>query len=444
MTAPPQVNGHKRPTVLPVLGEWRPADPVTPPTVEEPAVQLPDPVAEAEAEAIRARSYAEAEALRIKAQADADAARAKADADAEKQRLANERAAMALEEKRAEHEARMADANRKREEAERLAEQGRLAAEAQRQAEAATEEEIASAGGKWRTYALGFYIVCAIVALPVQVAAFWSPESPWLVVAPLMLEGGAWVVLKGAAAAVAARRPHWHYRLIAWLLAFVAAGINLWHGLNAFDTATACATAFASLAGPGVWDLHEHGRIRKRDGALSRRERKAQEKAEQLAAKERADAATAARAEKDAADKAATEAAAKLAEDRAQYFPKVWEHAVKLAADLGETTVTGAIWKRAKRDIEGTDPGESVDILRGRNIAERRVAAARSEAPGNTPSKVTSTQRASQMPPAPKKRVYNPPARAGKRTKGDTPKYVAAARKQAAITARNAVIEEQK
>lgn len=402
------------------------------------AEQRFDPVALAEADAIRARTEAETEARLTVARAEAKAIEAKAAEEAEKQRLANERQRMQLEQKQADHDARIAEANRRQAEAERLTAQAEAmeAAEQQAQAEIGQAEE--TAASRWKVAAISFAIACGLVALPVQVSAFWNPAAPWLAATPVFLEGGAWVVLAGAAAAVAARRPHWHFRLIAWLLAAIAAGVNLWHGLNAFDTATACATAFASLAGPGVWDLHEHGRIRKRDGVPSRRERKAQEKSERLAAKERADAATAARAEKDAADEAAAEAAAKLAEDRAQYFPKVWEHAVKLAADLGETTVTGAIWKRAKRDIEGTDPGESVDILRGRNIAERRVAAARSEAPGNTPSKVTSTQRASQMPPTPKKRVYNPPARAGRRTKGDTPKYVEAARKQAAITAKNA------
>lgn len=434
-TAIDKVNGHKRPTALPVLGEWRPADPTT---VEEPAVQLPDPIAEAEAEAIRARSYAEAEALRIKAQAEADAARVKAEADAEKQRLTNERAAMALEEKRADHEARMAEANRKREDAERASREAEAKAAAEQQTEERQAEEIEGADDSWRTWAIRFAIVCGVVALPVQMSAFWNEDAPWMVAAPVMLEGGAWVVHRGARAAAVSNRPVWHYRTIVWILALIAASVNLYHGVHAFDLGTAIGTAIASLAGPGVWDLHEHGRIRKRDGALSRRERKAQEKAERLATKERAVEEGAARAEKATAEQAAAEAAAKLAEDRCQYFPKVWEHAVKLAAALGETTVTEAIWKRAHNDIEGTDPSESVDIIRGRNVAARRVQAARSEAPGNTPSKVTSAQRASQIPPTPKRRVYNPPVRAGRRTKGDTPKYVSAARTQAAITARNA------
>ncbi|MFD9223791.1 hypothetical protein ACFWDI_28260 [Streptomyces sp. NPDC060064] len=403
-----------------------------------------DPVALAEAAAIRSRSEAETEARLTLARAEAKAVEVKAAEEAEKQRIANERAALRFEREQAEQRAKIAEANRKREESERLAAEADAKAEAEQQAEAMAAAEIAEADEKWRKYAIRFAVVCGIVALPVQIAAFWNPEAWWLVAAPVMLEGGSWVVQRGAAAAVANRRPLWHYRSIAWLLAFVAAGINLWHGLAAFDPATAGATAFASLAGPGVWDLHEHGRIRKRDGVLSRRERKAQERAEWRAAAEKARTEATARAEKEAAEKAAAEAAQQLAVDRAKYFEKVWDHAVMLAADLGETTVTEAIWKRAKRDIEGTDPGESVDIIRGRNIAARRVEAARSEAPGGTPSKVTSTQRASQMPPIKKPRVYKPPTRRGRRHAGDTPKYVEAARKQAAITAKNAALEEQK
>ena len=397
-----------------------------------------DPVALAEAEAIRARTDAETEARLTLARAEAKAIETRAAEEAEKQRIANERAALRFEREKAEQLAKIAEANRKREETERLTAEADAKAQAEQQAEANLEQAEETAAGRWRKAAIGFAIACGIVALPVQVSAFWNPEALWLAPTPLFLEGGAWVVLSGAAAAVAARRPHWHFRLIAWALAFVAAGINLWHGLNAFDTATACATAFASLAGPGVWDLHEHGRIRKRDGVLSRRERRAREARLALAAAEKVAAEKRAVAEREAAEKAAAEAAQKLATDRAKYFTKVWDHAVMLAADLGETSVTEAIWKRAKRDIEGTDPGESVDIIRGRNIAARRVEAARSEAPGNTPSKVTSTQGASQMPPSKKPRIYKPPARPGKRRSGDTPKYVDAARTQAAITARNA------
>lgn len=403
-----------------------------------------DPVALAEADAIRTRADAETEARLTLARAEAKAVEIKAAEEAEKQRIANERAALRFEREQAEQRAKIAEANRKREESDRLAAEADAKAEAEQQAEATAAAEIAEADKKWRKYAVTFAVACGIVALPVQISAFWNWDALWLAATPLFLEGGAWVVLAGAAAAVAAYRPHWHYRLIAWLLAFVAAGVNLWHGLNAFDTATACATAFASLAGPGVWDLHEHGRIRKRDGVLSRRERKAQERATKQAAAEKARTEATARAEKEAAEKAAALAVEQLAASRAEHFEKVWEHALKLAAALGETTVTESVWRRAHKDIEGTDPGESVDIIRGRNIAARRVEAARSEAPGSTPSKVTSTQRAIQVKAPRKRSSYRPtPPR---RTKNDTPKFHPVARALAADAKRqsNAVSEEQK
>jgi hypothetical protein len=437
--SPPQANGTK--PAMPVFGEWRSVTQDTGPV--EPAGPAVDPIAEAEADAIRARSYAESEARRIAAQAEADAIRAKAEAEAERQRLVNERTEMRQEKERAEHVARLAEINRKREEAERATREANAKAEAEELAEAEQEQAEETAAGRWRNAAIGFAIACGIVALPVQISAFWNPEAWWLVAAPVFLEGGAWVVLAGAAAAVVAHRPHWHYRLIAWLLAAVAAAVNLWHGLNAFDTATAVATAFASLAGPGVWDLHEHGRIRKRDGALSRRERKEQRAADKKAAAAKARIEATARAEKDAAEKAVAEAAQQLAETRAKEFPKVWDHARKLAAALGETTVTEPVWRRAHKDIEGTDPGDSVDIIRGRNIAARRVEAARSEAPGNTPSKVTSTQRAIQVKAPRRQSSYRPtPPR---RTKNDTPKFHPVARALAADAKRqsNTSTEEQ-
>jgi hypothetical protein len=389
-----------------------------------------DPRALAEAEAIRTRAEAEAEAARIKAEGEAKAAEVLAAEEAAKLRLANERSAMRLERERAEHDAKVAKLNRDREEAERQAAEAREKAAAEANAEAARREETEAADAKWRTYALGFYIVCAVVALPVQINAFWNLAAPWLVVAPLMLEGGAAVVLKGAAAAVAAHRPHWHYRLIAWVLAFIAAGINLWHGLEAFDPATAIGTAFASLAGPGVWDLHENGRIRKRDGKPTWRQRGAQRAAEKKAAAEKAANEARQHAEKEASEKAAAEAAESLAKDRAEKYADEWAHALKLAAALGETTVTEAVWKRAYKDINGVDPGESVDIIRTRNAAARRVEAARSEAPGNTPSKVTNAQRAIQMNTPARRSSYRPvPPR---RKAGDTPGYHPAARSAAA------------
>ncbi|MFI8439955.1 hypothetical protein ACIGKG_04965 [Streptomyces rochei] len=390
-----------------------------------------DPRALAEAEAIRTRAAADAEAARIEAEGKAEAEKIKAAEEARKQKIANDKAEDRAREERAARAARIAKLNREREEQERAAREAEEKAAAQEQAEAAKAAEVAAAEEQWRQYALRFYVVCSIVALPVQIAAFYNPNALWLMAAPIMLEGGAWVVLKGARAAAADHRPHWHYRLIAWLLAFIAASINLWHGLHAFDPATAIGTAFASIAGPGVYDLHEHGQIRKRDGKPTRRERKAAEKGAREEARRKAAEEERRAAEKEAAERAAAEAAEKLAQARAKEFPKVWQHALRLAAALGETTVTEAVWKRAHRDVEGADPSESAEIIRLRNAAEARVEAARQKRPVNR----SSQQVASQVPSAKKPRVYNPPSRPGRRSKGDV-KFSPAARRAASLTAK--------
>lgn len=393
-------------------------------------------VVDAEAEAIRAKTAAEIEAKRIAAEAEAEAIKIKAREDAEKLRIANARQAMRLEKERADHEAKISEATRRKEAAERAAAEEREAAEAAAKEKAISAAAVTKSSKRWRRVAMGFYALCAGVALPVQIAAFYDEDAKYLVVAPIFIELIALVALVGAAAAATAGRPQWHYRAVAWAGALTAATINIVHGLDAFDAATAFGTALASIAGPGMWDLHEHGRIAKRDGKQTWRQKRAAAKAAKVA-EEKAAAEKAEQAEKKAAAEAAeTARQLQLAAQREELYPDVWEHAIKLAAALGETTVTEAIWRRAHIDIEGTEPGEDVDTIRTRNTAQRRLVAARSEAPGNKPEKITSSQRASQMPPSPKKRVYTPPARPGKRRAGDTPKYVGAARRAASETAK--------
>ncbi|MFD9256948.1 hypothetical protein [Streptomyces sp. NPDC059538] len=403
-----------------------------------------DPVALAEAEAIRTRADAEAEAVRIEARAAAEIEIIKATEEAEKQRLANGRAARRDEADEAAHRVRMAELERKRAETQRLAEAEAKAAEESEVAAEVEQEARERSSASWKRAAIGFAIVCGLVALPVQMSAFYTPERPYLGGVPIVLEAGAWVVLKGAAAAVTDRRPHWHYRLIAWLIASGAAAVNLGHGLSSFDTVTAIATAVASIAGPGVWDLHEHGRIRARDGKQTWRQRGAERRAAAKQAKQEAALA----AEREAAAKAeaaaSAAAAAQLAADRAARFPDVWAHALKLAAALGETTVTETIWIRAHNDIEGTDPGEDVNIISGRNKAQARVVAALSRASGEKPVKVTKAQRAIQVKAPRRTSSYKPvPPR---RTRNDTPKFHPVARALAAEakrTANDAVAEDR-
>lgn len=451
MTASPPLNGHARPT-LPVLGDWRPA---TPEPAEEQRNPEPQPaetselVAQAQAEAIRAQAWADAEAQRIAAEtkkeadlkladAEADAIRTKAAEAARRMKLANDKQERQAREDDAASAARIAESNRLRADAERAqADETRQAAE-EKLAEQEAANEIKAADEKWRAYAIRFAIVCGIVSLPVQMSFFWNPQAPWMAAAPVMLEGAAWVVHRGARAAAVSKRPVWHYRAIVWFLAFVAAGVNLYHGLHSFDPGTALATAFASVAGPGVWDLHEHGRIRKRDGVPTRRERKAAEKTEKEEARRKAAEEQKRAAEKEAADKAAEEARMQLADDRQREFEDVWKEAAKIAAAVGSTTDDDAVWVRAYRNIKGCDPGESIESITARRAAEKRVEAALTGTPVNTVSKGRSSQVDQQMPRPSRRGHAGGPTVRGTRQKGDTQKYSAGARRQAAITAKTA------
>ncbi|MGV0098269.1 hypothetical protein [Streptomyces californicus] len=456
-TSPPQVNGHRR---IPVITNWQtllapaeePAVTTTPETLTEPGVDL---VAEAKADAIRTKAYADAEeqraraeaeteALRIKAEGEAKAAEIKAAEEARKLKLANDKAAARALEEQAARDARIAESERKRAAAERGQQEDERAHWEQQQNAAAAEADVAKAAKTWRRYAIFFYAVCAVVALPVQIAAFWDRDAPWLVIAPLMLEGAALVVTKGAAAAVAAGRPHWHYRAVAWLFAFIAAGINLKHGLDAFDPATAIGTAFASLAGPGVWDLHEHGRIRRRDGVPTRRERHAARKAE----KDLAAAKAAREAREEAREQARQEAIEaleeRLAEQRAEEFPNEWKYALKLAIAKGETTVTEPIWEQTWADLHAANPGVTANIVSARNAAAKQMQRVLERDPAHTPSKSTSSQRVIQVKAPARRSSYRPtPPR---RKPNDTPKFHPVARALAADAKRqsNASTEEQK
>jgi hypothetical protein len=401
---------------------------------------------EAQAEAVRAKAEAEIKVLEGKAAAaqrreEFAAAKAAAKAEAEIARIKaqTEREQAALAAERAERE-RVED-ERARQEQEEAEERERLEAERLEQ-EAEREHKATS----WRRAAMGFAVVCAIVSLPVQMDAFWSRSAPWLLAAPIVLEGGAWVVLRGADAAVAEGRPSWHYRLIAWCIAALAAGVNLSHGLLHFDPATAGATAFASLAGPGVWDLHEHGRIRVRDGRLTRRQRKelaaaAAAEAEALAVQEAAEQRQ--REEETAALEAVEQErrnkADRLAAERQQKYPAEWKRALLLAAALGEHEVSEDVWRRAWWDLHHAEPGVTVDVVRTRNVAQRRMNTALAENPeqgsDRRPGRPASSQVAPQMPPKPKRPRSAGPTVRGVRRPGDTAKYVPAARVAARQTA---------
>lgn len=394
--------------------------------------------AEAESLARAALLRAQEEEVRVRTEAARSAAAAEAGALKARAELERKRTELAMQKQEAKAAAEIAKAEAEAEEIRQRTEAARKAREAAESAEAEAGQRRAKAASSWRHAAIGFALVCALVSLPVQMSAFWNPNAWWLAAAPFVLEVGAWVALRGAAAAVEDRRPHWHYRLIAWGVAAIAAGINLVHGLAAFDPATAGATAFCSLAGPGMWDLHEHGRIRVREGKVTRAERKAREAAEEAEAAAKATAEQKREAEQKVKREAEKQAAEKLTKERAEKYPQEWERAVALAAALGETSVGEAVWRRAWRDLHAADPGETVEIVRTRNIAALRMNRALADAPAKGATQPASAQRGPQVPGPAKPRRRTPPPVRGVRRKGDTPKYVKAARTQASLAAKTA------
>jgi hypothetical protein len=189
--------------------------------------------------------------------------------------------------------------------------------------------------------------------------------------------------------------------------------------------------AFCSLAGPMIWDLHEHGRIRQRDHKPTRAQRRA------TARKATADAAA-----KRAAELEAAERLEALETTRAVQWPQVWERAVALAAAVGELHPSEPTWKRAWDDTQGAPLGDTAASIAARVTAKTAAKdAAKDQA--TTPVKVEKPQVDSQLPP-----TVSAPARSGldgRRNNGGTPprqsastypRYSVAARRAMSLAAR--------
>jgi chemotaxis protein histidine kinase CheA len=382
-----------------------------------------DPVALAEAEAIRTRAEAEAEAARIKAEGEAEAEKILAAEKAEKERLSNERAAMRLEKERADHEAHLAKkaaekakADAEREKAEQAAEE-----EAEREAQLLAEQERAERWWKWG--ARGIYAVGLIIAAPVQFMHFWDPERPFLVAAPGLLEGFALVLAFGATWAVAHRRDVAPYRIGIMLGAMIAAAINLHGGMTdpAIGFNAGLIGAIASLGGPIVLMAYEHGIAQKVDGIPSFRERRAAERArrEAEAAREKARAEKQATEARAAAEKAAAQARAeeeqrRRDDDRRTGHDEVWQVADSMRSARGSQYVTEQIWAEAWYRVTGCKTvGITPEIE-----AKSRAAAARMKVATDVPIIGDFAQVESQKGPRPKKA---PDAPDGRRNNGGTP-----------------------
>ncbi|MEU8525275.1 hypothetical protein AB0C77_06680 [Streptomyces sp. NPDC048629] len=420
-------------------------------TVAEPRF---DPVALAEADAIRARAEAETKARLIEAEGKAKAAEILATEEAEKQRISNERAAMRLQKEQADHQAHLAKkaAEKAKHDADKeKAEQ----TEADRQAEeAALAKEQQRSENLWKWGARGIYAVGLVIAAPVQFLAFWDEQRPFMVAAPALLEGLALVLACGAAWAVAHRRDVLPYRVGIMLGAAVAATINLWHGIT--DTAIGLNAgligAIASLGGPIVLMAYEHGIAQKADGIPSARERRAvkratakEEAAREKAKAEKTAAETYAREAKRVAELREAEEQKRRDEDRRNTHGDVWNVADALRSARGSTVVTETIWSEAWYRVTGSKVvGITAEIE-----AQSKAAQARMKVATDVPIIGDFSQVTSQKDPRPKKDPNAPDGRRfnggtpPRRVPGDTVAYSPIAKKQASLEQTATATKEQ-
>ncbi|WP_037918727.1 hypothetical protein [Actinacidiphila yeochonensis] len=353
-------------------------------------------------------TYAEGLARASVVEAEAEAARIKNREAAARQELSAQKAAARAQR---EIEAELAAAEDDREQ--------RATARREQAAGRARAERSATT---WKRAALGIAVVCVVVSLPLQVMAFYSKKAPFLAVAPLVIEGIAWALLAGAQAAIDDDRPAWLYRLLAGGGASFAASVNYLHGSAAYGMATGLGGAFCSIAGPMIWDLHEHGRIAKREGRKPWRARRAEARTARAEAR-RVKRVNAARADRD---------------------QSVWERAEYLAAALGEVVPSEKTYRRAWDEIHGAEVGSTAVTIAGRRTARRAVRVAQN-GPLDDPVKGESSQVESQMDPsgegAPK--APRTPGEDGRKRNGGTPptrrrgdvQYSPGARRQMSLSA---------
>lgn len=331
-------------------------------------------------------TYAEGLARAEKAQAEAEALRIRNEGDRVRQELANEKARAKAAK----------DITRDLEEA---ADEERRHTEERRAADDAKARAARSAA-TWKTAAKSIAIVCAVVSLPLQVMAFWNPHAFFLVAAPFVLEGVAWALLCGAQAAIDDNRPSWHYRLGALLQALIAAGINFAHGSAEYGMATGIGGALCSVIGPMIWDLHEHGRITKKQGRKPRKVLRAERRAA----------------------KAEGQRIAAVNEARAKSDKDVWERAVALASFLGEVTPSESTYRRAWTELHGAEVGLTATQIAHTRAAKRAVRLAQN-GPLDASEKTAKPQVDSQMGPVADKAPKTPkkPGEDGRKRNGGTP-----------------------
>jgi hypothetical protein len=323
------------------------------------------------------------------------------DADAEATRVKAATAAANAEAERRRRELldapKIAAAQAKAEEIQRAAREAKEAADkkaandlAAEQAERRRQADIKKRDAKAAQAVKFFAVACFLVAMPLQLRAFWSADRPWDMLAPLVLESAAWVMMRQAEAAIAARRTVWQYLTGAAIAASIAATVNVYDGAThaGIGMTFGLVGGFCSLAGPTVWAVHEFG-ARAKTAKATRAERKlAEQQAKQAAAEleavrvqaeadlaaKKLDAETRLKIEADkraaheakvAADKAAADAALTAQdEQRKSLYPQAWEQYERILAahPLGSISRDRA-WDEARRAVEHQDVWARYQIL---------------------------------------------------------------------------------
>ncbi|MFB8314716.1 hypothetical protein ACFC5T_40360 [Streptomyces sp. NPDC055961] len=118
-------------------------------------------------------------------------------------------------------------------------------------------------------------VAALLVALPLQLRAFWNPDRWWEVVVPFVLEGLAWVFIRQAEAAITARRMVWHYLAGVFACSAFAATVNVLDGVlhPEIGPIFGVVGGVCSLMGPAIKVLHEFG-ARDKQAKATRAERK--------------------------------------------------------------------------------------------------------------------------------------------------------------------------
>ncbi|WP_157249702.1 DUF2637 domain-containing protein [Nonomuraea typhae] len=211
-------------------------------------------------------SYWDAKAARTVAAADAETRLAEAEATRAETMLRVQTQRLALQAQQDEH-ADQARTRRLETQArarrERRAERERRRREG-RQRRRHTIEAVAGAVGEWAPLLVGG------VAMGAPIAIAWDGQLQFgqavmrlgalAAAVPVALEGSAWYLAWLTHKAVQADRPTGRLRLWTWLLALMAASMNLWHGITGAEFGAdglqvGIVRGLASLLGVGLWEL---------------------------------------------------------------------------------------------------------------------------------------------------------------------------------------------